>query len=131
MFEQLLSQIFSGQCQLTSLHLDISKSSSIIDHLKSYPSHRSLETISDGFQYYCASLRRLNIQLEYTYFLECLIDHVPNLEHLSTVSSRLQPDYKSDYPNSLRPKLSNESWFNKVRRMQHYSDHEFLKKPFS
>ncbi|CAF2149370.1 unnamed protein product [Rotaria magnacalcarata] len=119
MFEQLLSQIFSGQCQLTSFHLNMTTSRSAIHHcLKSYRSHLPSTTISDGFQYYCVSLRRLYLQLEYTCFLEHLIDHVPNLEHLSTVFSQLRRDgelYDSNFP---RPILSNESWFNKVPKLK-------------
>ncbi|CAF5205467.1 unnamed protein product, partial [Rotaria magnacalcarata] len=114
MFEQLLSQIFSGQCQLTSFHLNMTTSRSAIHHcLKSYRSYLPSTTISDGFQYYCVSLRRLYLQLEYTCFLEHLIDHVLNLEHLSIVFSQLRRGgelYDSNFP---RPILSNESWFNK------------------
>jgi len=118
MFKQLLSQIFSGQCQLTSLQLDMTKSHCDIHQcLKLYPSHLPLKTISDGFQSYCVSLRRLYIQLEYTCFLEHLIDHVPNLEQLSAVFPHLQRDDELYDSNFQRPLLSNESWFNKVRRM--------------
>ncbi|CAF4508032.1 unnamed protein product [Rotaria sp. Silwood2] len=86
MFKQLLSQIFSGQCQLTSRHLYMTKLRYAIHQcLKSYPSHLPLTTNSNELQSYCVSLRRLHIQLEYTCFLEHLIDRVPNLEQLSAV----------------------------------------------
>ncbi|CAF4111169.1 unnamed protein product [Rotaria sp. Silwood2] len=119
MFTQLLSQIFSGQCQLTSLHLDMTKLRyAIHECLKSYSSNLPLKTNSDGFQSYCVSLRRLYIQLKYTCFLEHLIDHVPNLEQLSTVFPKLQRDNKFYDSNSERPILSNESWVNKVPKLK-------------
>ncbi|CAF4758483.1 unnamed protein product, partial [Rotaria sp. Silwood2] len=93
MFKQLLSQIFSGQCQLTSLHLDMTKLRYTIHQcLKSYPSHLPLKINSNELQPYCVSLRRLHIQLEYTCFLEHLIHRVPNLEQLSAVLLQVRPD---------------------------------------
>ncbi|CAF2791573.1 unnamed protein product [Rotaria sp. Silwood2] len=119
MFKQLLSQIFSGQCQLTSRHLYMTKLRYAIHQcLKSYPSHLPLTTNSNELQSYCVSLRRLHIQLEYTCFLEHLIDRVPNLEQLSAVFSQLRCGDQLRDSNFQRSILSNESWFNKVPKLK-------------
>jgi hypothetical protein len=105
MYQQLLCQIFSEQCQLTFLQLDISKSS--------YDIHRCL-TVSDGFQSYCITLHHLQIHLGYACFLEDLIEHVPNLEQLSVQLQRLERYCRFQYPDIQSSMLPNVNWFNKV-----------------
>lgn len=114
MFQQLLCQLFSDQCQLISLQLDI-RNSSYDTHqcLKSY-SHLPSNTIS---QSYCVTLRRVDIHLDYRCFLEHLIEHVPNLEQLSVqfrYSLMEKPCFDSNIQSSI---ISKEIWFNKVRQM--------------
>jgi hypothetical protein len=107
MFRQVLCQIFSHRCLLTSLQLDIRKSF--------YSIHQCLKTIPDRFESYCTTLRRLHIRLDYTCFLEDLIDYVPNLEQISVHFRSLKRDnelYDSNIQSLLLP---NGNWFNKVR----------------
>ncbi len=115
MFQQLLCQMFSNQCQLTYLRLDIRKSSFDIHQCLKSNSHHRLNTVADGFQSYCLTLRRLQIHLDYTCFLEDLIEHVPNLEQLLVYCQQLQRHYI--YSNScVHGSIpSNGNWFNKVR----------------
>ncbi|CAF3461795.1 unnamed protein product [Rotaria sp. Silwood2] len=116
MFKQILRQIFSNQCQLTSLQLDISK--------LSYEIHQSLNSdfnvsttnnISNDFQSYCISLHRLHIYLDYTCFLEDLIKYVPNLEQLSVHfrNSLIDKNYLDSNINI--PNLSKNNWFNQIK----------------
>ncbi|CAM4849547.1 unnamed protein product [Rotaria magnacalcarata] len=119
----LVCRLFSAQCQLTPLRLDISNEfhCGII--------HRSLSSNFDLFpnliQYQVQScnitLRRLHIRLNHSRFLESLIDYVPNLEQISVeFDSSLEFDtlWKSTI-EALRQ--SNENWFNKVPKLQCFS----------
>jgi hypothetical protein len=109
MFKEFLCQIFSDQCQLTSLQLDITKSF--------YSIHQCLNsnTISNEYQSCCLTLRCLCIHIDHKCFLEHLIEHIPNLEQLSVhIRNSLIDD---DLPGSDTQALvtSNGNWFNKVR----------------
>jgi hypothetical protein len=115
MFKQLLCQIFSDQCQLTSLELDITKSFYSIHQCLNLHSHLQSNTISNEYQSGCLTLRRLCIHIDDKCFLEHLIEHTPNLEELSVrVRNFLIND---DLPGSDTQALikSNGNWFNKVR----------------
>lgn len=115
MFKQILCQIFSNQCQLTSLQLDMAKLSSDIHQSLNSHSCVSTNKISNDFQSYCITLRRLCIHLGHICFLEHLIESVPNLEQLSVHFCNPSKDkYYLDSKINI-PKLSNENWFNKVR----------------
>jgi hypothetical protein len=82
MFKELIRQIFSSESRLISLRLDLACKDSYVDlHQCLKPSSCS---IFDKYQPYCYStLRRLYVHLEYTCFLEHLIEYVPVLEQLS------------------------------------------------
>ncbi|CAM4966703.1 unnamed protein product [Rotaria socialis] len=85
MMGQLLCKIFSAQCQLKTLRLDISnvfKSGRTHQCLESKP-YLSSDSTQHELQSYCMTLRYLYIRLNQTCFLENLIEHVPNLEQLS------------------------------------------------
>ncbi|CAF3793008.1 unnamed protein product [Rotaria sp. Silwood1] len=113
MFKQILCQIFSNQCQLTSLQLDIANLSYEIHQSLNSPDYLSSNKISNESQSYCITLRRLFIHLEYACFLEHLIEYVPNLEQLSIhFRNSLIDKYRLD-SNIQIPKLSNGNWFNK------------------
>jgi len=118
MFKVFLRQLFSGQCHLTSLRLDISNG------LTDGDIHRCLTSnfyhSSNFIQYQhpscCLTLRRLHIQLKYACFLENLLEHVPNLEQMSVqFHSSLIFDLLCR-SNVERLEQSNENWFNKVRK---------------
>jgi len=117
MFQQLLCQIFSNQCQLTYLHIDMSKLTYCIHQCLKDPSYISSKIISNEFETYCTTLRYLHIHLKYTCFLEHLIDYVPNLEQLLVNCPQLRRDNQWYNSNFQRPILSNENWCNKVRRI--------------
>lgn len=81
MIKQLLCQlIFSGQSQLKSLRLDISEQfmNSDIHRCLSSNAYLSSNLIPYQPQSCCMTLRRLFIRLHFTYFLENLIEYVPN-----------------------------------------------------
>lgn len=113
MFEKFLCKIFSGQCQLISLNLDISEShynthQCLKLHSLNYMSNKS----NDLFQSNCLTLRYLNIRIRLRYFLEHLIEHVPNLEELIVCFQNSMQGSDSKDENLTK---SNHSWFSKVR----------------
>ncbi|CAF4694543.1 unnamed protein product, partial [Rotaria sp. Silwood2] len=113
MYRQILCQIFSDRCQLTFLQLDINKFYSMHQCLKTRQSHLPLNTVLDGYKSYCITLRDLYIRLDYTCFLEDLIEYVPNLEQLSVDLENLKRDNESYDENIQSPILTDGNWFNK------------------
>ncbi len=112
MIKRLLCQLFSGQCHLTSLRLDIS------NELTDGEIHRCFTSNFIQYQlpFYCLTLRRLHIRLRYACFLENLLEHVPNIEQMSV---QFHLSLKFDLlcrSNIERLEQSNENWFNKVRK---------------
>ncbi|CAF3966103.1 unnamed protein product [Rotaria sp. Silwood1] len=118
MYRQILCQIFSDRCQLTSLQLDINKFYSIHQCLMTTQSHLPLNTVLDGYKSYCVTLRDLYIRLDYTCFLEDLIEYVPNLEQLSVHLENLKRDDESYDENIQSPILTDGNWFNKVPKLK-------------
>ena len=119
MIGRLLCKIFSAQCQLKTFRLDISnvfKSGSIYECFESN-SYLSSNSIQQELQSYCVTLRYLYIRLNRTYFLENLIEHVPNLEQLSVEFHYLLKFGSFETSNIETLKQSNENWFNKVRKL--------------
>ncbi|CAM4944871.1 unnamed protein product [Rotaria socialis] len=84
LIKQLLCQLFSGRCRLKSLRLDISNefTSGDIHQCLVGNSYFSSNFIVNQCESCCMTLRRLFIRLKYTFFLENLIEHVPNLEEI-------------------------------------------------
>jgi hypothetical protein len=116
MIKQLLCQLFSGQCQLKSLRLDISNEFTNGDIHECLTSNSYLFILNQP-QSCCMTLRRLFLRVKYTYFLENLIEHVPNLEQMSVqfdYSLKFNSLWKSNIETSRQ---SNENWFNKVRKI--------------
>ncbi|CAF2810452.1 unnamed protein product [Rotaria sp. Silwood2] len=127
-FEHFLRELFSSQCQLNSLRLDIG-SYDIgydIDHCKKLFFHSFQNSISNELQSYCATLSRLHIHIRYTYFLEHLIEHIPNLEQLSIKFNRtlnVQPRSVSFIEKLTQ---SNGNWFNKVPKLRYFTLKTFI-----
>jgi len=115
MCQQLLCQIFSDQCQLTSLKLNITEIIDSVDQcLKSHPSLPS-KIVPDRLQSYCTTLRHLDIHLNNAYFLEDIIERIPNVEQLSVNLKQLQ-HYWNPINSELQSLiLPNGNWFNKVK----------------
>ncbi|CAF5059272.1 unnamed protein product [Rotaria sp. Silwood1] len=115
MFKQLLCKIFSDQCQLTSLKLDITKSFNSIHQCLNLQSHLEPNTISKSC---CLTLRRLCIHIDHKCFLEHLIEHTPNLEQLSVHFRNFL--INNDHPDSDTQALiiSNGNWFNKISKLK-------------
>ena len=113
--EELLRRIFSEKCQLQYLRLDIS------NEYKCGHLHKCLSTNSSGSipihpRSKCITLRRLNVRLNSTCFLQDLIEYVPNLEQLSVqLISSLDIHLSHERQTEALAK-SNENWFNKVRK---------------
>jgi hypothetical protein len=116
MIKQFLRQLFSAQCQLTSLRLDIG------NEFRYGGIHGCLTSNSDLFSNFiqcqlpscCVTLRRLHIRLNQTCFLESLIEHVPNLEKMF-VEFRSSLNNGSSWSSNVEIlRQSNGNWFNKV-----------------
>ncbi|CAF2804532.1 unnamed protein product [Rotaria sp. Silwood2] len=129
MIQQLLCQLFSGQCQLKSLRIDISNEfkNGIIHHCLKSNSNLSSNLIQYQLQSCNITLRRLHIRLNQPCFFENLIEYVPNLEQMSVEF------YSSLQFNCLRKsndletlKKSNENWFNKIPKLQCFSLKTFI-----
>ncbi|CAF3015196.1 unnamed protein product [Rotaria sp. Silwood2] len=87
MFKKLICQLFSDKCQLISLQLDIDDDNNPLNIHQCFTlcSHSSSKSISNKIQYCCLTLHYLYVCLKYTYFLEHLIEHIPNIEQLSVI----------------------------------------------
>ena len=118
MIKQLVCRLFSGQCQLTSLRLDISSNWASADIHQCLASNfeYSSHILQNQLQSSCLTLRRLCIRLDYICFLENLIERVPNLERLSVqISSSLKIDpLWQEKVEALTQ--SNENWFDTVSK---------------
>ena len=116
MIEQLLCQLFSSQCQLTSLRLDIS------DDFRGGSIHGCSLSNSNFLPYQlrscCMTLHHLHIRLISTCFFHNLIEHVPNLEQMSVHFNCSLSSYSDVLTTSNIESLSQskENWFNKVRK---------------
>ncbi|CAF1342729.1 unnamed protein product [Rotaria sordida] len=123
MIKKLLCQLFSGQCHLTSLQLDISNEfrNGYIHRCLTSQSYLSSNSIQDELQSYCVTLRRLHIRLNHTCFLENLIEHVPNLEQMSVRFQYSLVFDSLETSNVEKLNQSNENWFNKVPKLRYFS----------
>ncbi|CAF4496811.1 unnamed protein product, partial [Rotaria sp. Silwood2] len=126
--KQLLCQLFSGRCRLKSLRLDISNEFTSGDIHKCLVgnSYFSSNFIVNQCESCCMTLRRLFIRLKYTFFLENLIEHVPNLEEMS-----VQFEYSLNFDslwelNIETSSQSNENWFNKIPKLRYFSLKTFI-----
>ncbi|CAM4795683.1 unnamed protein product [Rotaria magnacalcarata] len=115
MMKQLFGLLFSGQCQLKSLQLDIN------NHFLNKDIHHCLTSHYDRSMDRCFTLRHLDVRMACTCLLENLIERVPNLERLSVhFQSSLNFDslWKT---NPDRLEQSNENWFNKIPKLRCFS----------
>ena len=110
--KQLLCQLFSSQCHLTSLRLHMSHCFTKNDIHECFTS----DCIQYEHQSFCLTLRRLHLRIIYIQFFEALLNHVPNLEKLSVQFEFPWAFDISREVNFAIMKQSNENWFNKVRR---------------
>ncbi|CAF1467160.1 unnamed protein product [Rotaria sordida] len=130
MIEQLLCQLFSSQCELTSRRLDIN------DNFEGGSIHRYLLSNSNfssnflpyQFRSYCMTLHHLYIRLNQTYFFHNLIEHVPNLEQMSVQFNCSLRSYSYVLTTSNIENLSqsNENWFNKILKLRCFSLKTFI-----
>ncbi|CAM4768236.1 unnamed protein product [Rotaria magnacalcarata] len=128
LMKELVCRLFSSQCQLPSLRLDISSEfhCGTIHRCLSSNSDLSPSLIQDQVRSCNITLRRLHIRLNHSHFLESLIEYVPNLEQISVeFDSSLEFDtlWKANI-EALRQ--SNENWFNKVPKLQYFSLKTFI-----
>ncbi|CAF4865861.1 unnamed protein product, partial [Rotaria magnacalcarata] len=118
-FNRFLRQLFSSQCQLNSLQLDIGnyEIGYDTDECTELFSHSSQNPVFNEFPSFCTTLSRLHIHIKYTYLLEHLIEYTPALERLSIkFNESLDIEPRS---GSFIEKLSqsNGDWCNKVRHI--------------
>ncbi|CAF1443499.1 unnamed protein product [Rotaria sp. Silwood1] len=75
MINQLICQLFSSQCHLTSLRIDLSHYliDVDIDECLTSNSYISSNSVEYQRQSFCLTLRRLYIRIEDSWFLENLI----------------------------------------------------------
>ncbi|CAF3989632.1 unnamed protein product, partial [Rotaria sp. Silwood1] len=127
MIKQLLCQIFSAQCQLTYLRLDISndRTDSNIHECLTSNSNLSSNLIQYQLHSCCMTLRRLHIRLNQSCFLENLIEHVPNLEQISVEFDYSLGSYALWQSNIELLRRSNGNWFNKI--LKSFIDANFIR----
>ncbi|CAF4005786.1 unnamed protein product [Rotaria magnacalcarata] len=123
MFKHFLCQLFSSQCQLNSLRLDIG--SYIDQYIKPF-SHSYQNRISNQFQFHCMTLSRLYIRIKYTYFLEHLIEHIPALKQLSVEFNKTLNIYPRSVSLIENLCQSNGNWYNKLSNLQHLTLKTFI-----
>ncbi|CAF2918824.1 unnamed protein product [Rotaria sp. Silwood2] len=132
MFEQFLYKLFSDQCQLTSLQLDISSDCRAggIHQCLNANSYVSSKFLQHQHQSCCLTLRHLYIRLNQTCFLENLIEHVPNIEQLLVEFDCSLGSFASWKSNVEILKQSKTSWFNKIPKLQDFSLKTFIQDDF-
>ncbi|CAF2675635.1 unnamed protein product [Rotaria sp. Silwood2] len=83
--KHFIRQLFSSECQLTSLRLDISEDDSVFEIRECLSSSDDIYSNRIYYQLVtnCITLRHLHVHLIYGYFIEHIIEHVPVLEILS------------------------------------------------
>ncbi|CAF3881888.1 unnamed protein product [Rotaria sp. Silwood1] len=115
MFKQLIRQFFSNKSQLTYLRFDIADDNSPINihQCLTLSPHPYSSSIFNKAQYCCLTLRYLYICSKYTYFLEQLIEYIPNIERLSvTFKRRMDFEPRSKFTIETLIKF-NRNWFEK------------------
>ncbi|CAF1535451.1 unnamed protein product [Rotaria magnacalcarata] len=109
---EFIRQLFSGKCRLISLRIDLVYADfGLYQYFKL--NHYLSCSITEQYRASCHILRRLHIHLNYTYFLEYLIEHVPVLEKLNVIfcdSLEVRPRSMSDIENLIE---TSGNWFNK------------------
>ncbi|CAM4912390.1 unnamed protein product [Rotaria socialis] len=128
MFVQLLCKLFSAQCQLTSLRLDISSDcrNGIIHKCLKPNFYLPSEYLQYQHQSCCSTLRHLYIRLNQTCFLEDLIEHVPNLEQVSVEFDCALRSFASWASNVETLRQSKTNWFNKIPKLRYFSLKSFI-----
>ncbi|CAM4905322.1 unnamed protein product [Rotaria socialis] len=113
MFQEFIRQLFSGKCRLISLRIDLVYGDfGLYQYFKL--NHYLSCSITEQYRASCHTLRRLHIHLNYTYFLEYLIEHLPVPENLNVIfcdSLDVRPRSMSDIENLIK---TSGHWFNKL-----------------
>lgn len=118
MVKQLLRRLFSSQCQLRTLRLDIDyglRYDTVLSCLASN-SYISTNFIQSQSEFCCVTLRHLHVRLICTFVLENLVQHLPSLEKLSVEFIFSLGFNSSRQWNVETLRQSNENWFNNVRK---------------
>ncbi|CAF1024723.1 unnamed protein product [Rotaria sp. Silwood1] len=127
MIKQLLCQLFSAECKLKSLRLDISNEFRDGSIQRCLPSNPYLSSNFTQYQHQsCVTLRHLHIRLNQISFFENLIEYVPNLEQMSVEIYDSINSYALRMPSVETLSQSNENWFNKVPKLRCFSLKTFI-----
>ncbi|CAF3587656.1 unnamed protein product [Rotaria sp. Silwood1] len=127
MIKQLLCQLFSAECKLKSLRLDISNEFRDGFIQRCLPSNPYLSSNFTQYQHQsCVTLRHLHIRLNQISFFENLIEYVPNLEQMSVEIYDSINSYALRMPSVETLSQSNENWFNKVPKLRCFSLKTFI-----
>ncbi|CAF1400525.1 unnamed protein product [Rotaria sordida] len=128
MIKQLVCRLFSVQCQLKSLRLDIGNdfiNGSVHTCLASN-SYFSSNFIQYKLESCCMTLHRLDIRLICTDVLENLIEHLSNLEQIS-VEFVFSLGFNLSWKWNVETlKQSNENWFNKIPKLRCFTLKTFI-----
>ncbi|CAF2008457.1 unnamed protein product, partial [Rotaria magnacalcarata] len=122
MIKQLICQLFSSQCHLTSLRIDISHYLFGVDIDECLTSN----SVDYQRQSFCSTLRCLYIRIENSWFLENLISRIPNLERMSVQFYTTLKFDLSRTSNVEIMKQSNGNWFNKLPKLRYFSLKTFI-----
>ena len=117
---ELIHKLFSNQCQLTALRLDIDnieKISNFYQQLDPFR-HSVSNSIFNQTRCCCITLRYLYIRVKLMCTIVWIIEHVPALKCLLVhFIDRLRSDQQDEWIIN-RPTQSKENWFDKVRQIQ-------------
>ncbi|CAF2106113.1 unnamed protein product, partial [Rotaria magnacalcarata] len=122
MIKQLICQLFSSQCHLTSLRMDLGHYLIDVDIDECLISN----SVDYQHQSFCLTLRRLYIRIGNSWFLENIISQIPNLEQMSVqfhTTLRFDLSWKS---NVEIMKQSNGNWLNKLPKLRYFSLKTFI-----
>lgn len=111
MFKEFLRKLFSDNCQLTSLKLDVSTDDFYANI------HQCFSLINNELGMHCMSLRYLHIHLIYGFLFEHIIEHAPNLEILSIHFKNSLVREWSYYRSEIKAFVPTYvNWYNKVKK---------------
>jgi hypothetical protein len=117
-FDEFINQLFSSQCRLTSLRLDVADIESEMDVYRCLKCQDDPPLVVHNRQFGTLTLRRLHIHIRSVCSLEHILEHVPALEKLSV---RLSASYWQKSTSDIETLIqSNGNWFHKVKTMHHY-----------
>jgi hypothetical protein len=117
---ELIHKLFSSQCRLTALRLDIDTIDKTSDFYRQLDPlrHSVSNSIFNQTRCCCITLRYLYIRVEFMCTIVWIIEHVPALKCLSVHFINTLRSEPHDEWIINNPIQSKKNWFDKVRQIQ-------------